>query len=355
MSQKIEDSSEFIKISIEIIRQIQDVVPFDVYIERSDGIFTKLFHKRHPIDHEMLRRYHKEKNVANLYVHTGEHKTYRYCVEKILDSALSDIKKLSPEKLTETISEMANLTITEIYLTTEINKKVMEWAGKSITGCITLLGQNPRALLRVIEALKTHQNMLKHSMMTCIFSMLLIKKVGYDSERTLMMLGLGALLHDIGMAMLPFEWEFKPDMTVEQWKQIKEHPQLGYRMLESITSVKQEVRTIVLQHHEQPNGMGYPSNRYGGDIYYLSKVVSIADCFCDKILRHEEDEQSMSLLEALASMREEVGRFDDQLFQHFQKLFGHFKRTKNEEEDIADTATKETDKKNNIDKKDTAA
>ncbi|MBF0315871.1 MAG: HD domain-containing protein [Oligoflexia bacterium] len=316
-----QQQSEFVRISIAIILQVNEKVPFDIYIERSEGIFTKLFHKNNPIDQEMLLRYQNEKHVTALYVHNLEHKTYRYYVEKILELALSDPRNTPHDKLTAAVSEVASLAMAEIYLSTEVSKKILDWAGKSVNGCIALLGQNPKSLAKVLESLKAHPAMLKHSVTTCIFSMVIIKQIGYDSDRTLMLLGLGALLHDIGMSLLPNDWEFKPDLTPDQWRQIKEHPQLGHRMLEDLNFVKTEVRTIVLQHHEQPNGMGYPNNFFNKDIYYLAKIVSIADSFSEKILPREYRPAPMTALQALASMREETGRFDDEIFKHFEKLF----------------------------------
>ncbi len=48
--------NDFIRINISIIMQIDDKVPFDIYIKRAEDKFTKLFHKGNAIDHEQLER-----------------------------------------------------------------------------------------------------------------------------------------------------------------------------------------------------------------------------------------------------------------------------------------------------------
>ncbi len=134
-------------------------------------------------------------------------------------------------------------------------------------------------------------------------------------------MGLGGLVHDIGMAMLPPDIEFKETWTAEEWKMIKEHPHLGYRMLEGVKSISSEVRRIVLEHHERPNGNGYPNNLHGPNIFTLAKIVAIADAFSEKIVLREHKGETIFAADALALMREEQGRFDEKMFGVFSNMF----------------------------------
>ncbi len=314
-------SDEYIKISIHIIRQIHDKVPFDIYVKRAEGKFTKLFHKHHLVDHDLLMRYQNEKGVKALYVSNDEHKTYRYYVEKILEMALEDPKKSAPAKLTGIVAEMSSLAIAEIYVQTGIDAKVLTWAEKSMRGCVKILSEDPKSLIRVIEALKTHPHSFKHAIMTSLFSMLLARELRFTSERTLLNVGMGGLLHDMGLCMLPAGMEFKEQPSPQEWKEIKEHPQLGYQMLESLKGVTREVRTIVLQHHERVNGCGYPNNMHGPEIFPLAKLVAIADAFAEKIVSREVHKESISVMDALALMNEDQGHFDKEMLEKFENIF----------------------------------
>jgi len=317
----ISKADEFIKISIHIIRQIHESVPFDIYVKRAEGKYTKLFHKLHLVDHELLQRYQNEKGIKSLYVHNNEHKTYRYYVEKILELALQEPKKSSPIKLSGIVAEMSSLAISEIYVQTGIDTKVLNWADKAMRGCVKVLSEDPKALIRIIEALKTHPHTFKHSMMTALFSMMLSRKLRYTSEKSLLNVGMGGLLHDIGLCVLPMGIEFKEQPTPQEWKSIKEHPQIGYQMLETLKSVSSEVRTIVMQHHERMNGCGYPNNTHGQDIFTLSKLVAIADNFTEKIIIREINHEPISVMNALALMNEDQGHFDPEMLKAFSNIF----------------------------------
>jgi HD-GYP domain-containing protein (c-di-GMP phosphodiesterase class II) len=57
------------------------------------------------------------------------------------------------------------------------------------------------------------------------------------------------------------------------------HPKLGLKALEDTTTIPDEVRYIVYQHHEQPSGKGYPNRIRSTVIYYPAKIVALADAF----------------------------------------------------------------------------
>ena len=73
--------------------------------------------------------------------------------------------------------------------------------------------------------------------------------------------------------------EREPHLTPEQWKEIKTHCELGKRQLDMVKGIRPEVLSIVMQHHEQPNGKGYPNNLTGNQIFHPAKIVAIADGF----------------------------------------------------------------------------
>jgi HD-GYP domain-containing protein (c-di-GMP phosphodiesterase class II) len=91
-------------------------------------------------------------------------------------------------------------------------------------------------------------------------------------------------------------------------------------MLEDHDIIKAEVRTIVLQHHERPNGMGYPNKLFNKEIYYPAKIVSVADSFSEKIVVRESQSGPINAVQALAIMRDDIGRFDDEIFAVFEKI-----------------------------------
>ena len=78
-------------------------------------------------------------------------------------------------------------------------------------------------------------------------------------------LALLAMLHDIGKVVIQAGIINKPDgLSPPEWIQIKRHPEIGYRITNSIPGLSHVARCI-LHHHERWDGSGYPCGLKGGD------------------------------------------------------------------------------------------
>lgn len=103
------------------------------------------------------------------------------------------------------------------------------------------------------------------------------------SQRDLLDLTLGALLHDIGKLEIPLEVLNKPtSLNDAEFAIIKNHPVSGYSRVMNMNLKKINVRilsTIARQHHEHMDGRGYPDHLKGGQIHRFAQIVAIADVY----------------------------------------------------------------------------
>jgi HD-GYP domain-containing protein (c-di-GMP phosphodiesterase class II) len=109
-------------------------------------------------------------------------------------------------------------------------------------------------------------------------SVRLAKELGCESEmlHTLYMAG---LLHDIGKIGIDDAVLRKPGkLTDEEFEHIKQHPELGYRILADIKQLA-DVLPAVLHHHEQWDGRGYPFKLAGDQIPFIARIVAVADAY----------------------------------------------------------------------------
>jgi len=88
---------------------------------------------------------------------------------------------------------------------------------------------------------------------------------------------IASLIHDIGKIGLPTEILSKPTKLSDlEFSLIKNHSQIGYNILKSI-DFSYPIAQIVLQHHERPNGSGYPNNLKGDKILLEARIIGVAD------------------------------------------------------------------------------
>jgi len=87
----------------------------------------------------------------------------------------------------------------------------------------------------------------------------------------------GSQMHDIGKAKVASEIIQKPSrLTKQEFQEMQFHPVLGANILSPVKSFK-KVSQIVLQHHERPDGKGYPKGIK--NILKEAAIVSVVDSY----------------------------------------------------------------------------
>lgn len=117
-----------------------------------------------------------------------------------------------------------------------------------------------------------------HSDRVSEYSVLIGKKLGLD-EKTLHILKIGGLFHDIGKIGIPDSILLKESkLSDEEYSQIKNHPMIGVHMLGD-AAIFTDILPIVKHHHERYDGRGYPNQLVGDDIPYVARIAAVADTF----------------------------------------------------------------------------
>jgi HD-GYP domain-containing protein (c-di-GMP phosphodiesterase class II) len=198
-------------------------------------------------------------------------------------------------------------------------------------------------MLQKLDAFDNY--LLSHAANVCYLSLLLgLKLERYlIAERTwksareakdLHVLGLGALLHDVGKMKIPAEILHKPArLTSEETEIMRQHPFWGYEMVKG--RVSPTAAQVVLNHHQRFDGAGYPARRdvRTGDplpplrekqIPIFARIASITDvydaatakrCYCEAKLP----------VQALHEMRTLcTGAFDPLIEQAFFEIIPPF-------------------------------
>lgn len=149
-----------------------------------------------------------------------------------------------------------------------------------------------------------------HSLRVAAFTLRLSVEMGIRSPMTLRNIEQGALLHDVGKIGVPDGVLRKNGpLDSDDWREMRNHPELGFRMLKNIDFLK-EALPIVLHHHEHWDGSGYPEGMKGDEIPLEARIFAIADAF-DAITSERPYSRARTYEEAVAILFEESGtRFD---------------------------------------------
>lgn len=118
-----------------------------------------------------------------------------------------------------------------------------------------------------------------HSVNVCVLALMTGLTLGY-TKNELLLLGTGALLHDVGKEMIPDMVLNKPGrLNAEEYEIIKNHTFYGYELIRAVKSLGEIPAIISLQHHEHYDGSGYPQGLKKNAFHEFAQIVAIADKF----------------------------------------------------------------------------
>lgn len=130
------------------------------------------------------------------------------------------------------------------------------------------------------------------------------------SEAEVQNLVFAGLVHDIGKTRLQYELLVKPDkLTPEEFKSVKFHAELGFKLMQQCPDIPESVLEAVLQHHERPDGTGYPNGFRTEKIHLFAKILSVADVY-DALTSDRYYKKAVSPLEASQVMAADEHQFD---------------------------------------------
>ena len=127
---------------------------------------------------------------------------------------------------------------------------------------------------------------------------------------------LAASLHDLGKLAIPEEILRKPGPLTEPERLVLErHPQIGFRMLESLGV--DPVADWVLHHHERWDGSGYPDGLPGERIPLGARIIFVADAY-DAMTSERVYRRRVAPEQAIAELRRCSGsQFDPEIVDAF--------------------------------------
>ena len=161
-----------------------------------------------------------------------------------------------------------------------------------------------------------------HCVNVSVYAVGLGKELGL-SQRELIRLGCGGILHDLGKSRVSHELINKPGrLTEEEFVLVKNHPALGHELLQKMHEADAMILSIVRHHHEKLDGSGYPDGLKGDEVDFYARIVAIGDIF-DALTTRRSYKPALSTFEALGLMKNKMAdELDMELLTRFVRMMG---------------------------------
>ncbi|NLO08275.1 MAG: HD domain-containing protein [Clostridiales bacterium] len=170
-----------------------------------------------------------------------------------------------------------------------------------------------------INALSNYEEWIyTHSINVAMISIMIAVEIGYSDE-DLRILGLGALMHDVGMLFVPKSIiEKKTTLTDNEMEVIRRHCEFGMSSLERF-NLPQEYIDIIMQHHERLDGSGYPYGLKGDEICRNARVVMVANAI-DAITSYRPYRPPYEMNTAIEMLRSEEEKYPQDIITLLEEI-----------------------------------
>lgn len=328
MSQHKREKDSFFSVAFDLV--VTDCnLPYDLYINSSVVIAKERFVRVFPRDGRLTSEDIKsfKKKYHQLYVLESQRDDYLRSLIHLGD--VTDIKKA------EIIKDSAIIYLNKVFdkekeFTTEVLGEAIQGCRESVESMVDVIQDYEISQVRdLIGNLSFHDfYTYDHSINVSMYNIAIMKALNPNATREdLVVAGLGGLLHDLGKIKIPTTIINNPgQLSDADFAVIKKHPGYGDELLGQ--TIEHEhcncadvdfniIRRVILEHHENWNGTGYPSKIKGADIHVFARITAISDFF-DAITTKRSYHEVLSTEDALSVMEKSVGKkLDPKLFKVF--------------------------------------
>lgn len=244
----------------------------------------------------------KELNIRYLYIEDGISSGIQ-----VEETVTAEKRHKAVKHITNSFKEVKQAKSAQASYILDQQSKVI---GSIVEDLMDAILGSEEVLTVLGDAYLYDEYLYQHSFQVTLYSIAIAKEMGYSYE-DLRLIGIGAMLHDIGKLIVPTEILMKPGkLTDSEYEVMKDHARHGFDILRNLHSVSLLVAHCAFQHHERIDGSGYPRGLVDYEIHPFAKVIGVADVF-DAVTSNRVYRAKMLPSEGIAIIEQGSGKIFD--------------------------------------------
>lgn len=297
----------FQRIAIAALKNLNQI-PVALYIRLSEKKLVRVMAEGELFSREILEHYAKKVQ-------------FLYCAERdfevLSNSFFSQLKSVLATKKIEAANEEDQIQIQSIELAHQLLKirgvtpEIISLADKTLTTVYAKALKSPEihsVLRRVLN--NTSSYLYVHSLTIPYVATALCQQMEWTSASTLETLAITALLHDATLdpqtldrffGVVFDEKKILEKKSNNALRRVYDHPMASALLITSDLNLPPMVGKIIEQHHERPDGSGYPKGLHATEIDPLAAVFIVSEAFVHALHRRGMNEDSIN--DAVAEVR----------------------------------------------------
>ena len=193
-----------------------------------------------------------------------------------------------------------------------------------VASCVDSMLRNSDAMLWMSRIKHENEYTAEHCLNVCILAIAFGRHLRFDVPE-LRVLGLCGLLHDVGKMRVPrVILNKRTTLTEEEFLIIKQHTIDGHKLLKEEGGTSARPIDVALNHHERPDGKGYPRGLKAGGISEYARIIAIVDAY-DAMTSDRCYAGGMSPADAQKEIYQNRGKqFDEEYALAFMQAIGPY-------------------------------
>jgi HD-GYP domain-containing protein (c-di-GMP phosphodiesterase class II) len=276
---RLADPDEFVSVSSPLLKTM---VPLsaDVFIKLGSSRYVCVFKKGAVLEESDLQKFVEYKK-DQFFIKKEEMKSALDQRTQQLDSVAAQ-PEVSKEQAREQFNSVHGL-LRDVVTQAGFTPETQALAKSCVTMTLKALGSKPK-LSAILADLRKKEGgyIAAHSFMIGNLACAMAHSIGWSSSSTFFKLSLAAFLHDISFSqedlsrVSTLNAAQMGSLSPEDLKLIRLHPVKAAEYSKQFPEIPSDVDLILLQHHERPDGTGFPRGLSGKLISPLSALFIMA-------------------------------------------------------------------------------
>ncbi|WP_127717447.1 HD domain-containing phosphohydrolase [Halobacteriovorax sp. HLS] len=272
----------------------------NIYLKLSDKKFLKIIHKNELQRESQLIKY-QLRGESYAYITEDDYEefisklTVKLTQELEASSSFEDVVACASEGLEFINDSLKTLGISEpqkVYINKVVNKSIKH------------LSQNNDLSRLLKDFYKKKGYLVGHSLLIVHISQLMITKIPFSNTQQLEKITYAALIHDLSLGEDKLSMIVDKDISYEdldhkEKSKIDEHVFESAKLINEMSFISPDVSKIIIEHHEKPDGSGFPKGLKSSQISPLSCIFILALRLSHFMIFNDYEKDGKSYLEFL--------------------------------------------------------
>lgn len=281
---------------------LASVSDYDVYLKVNDN-FLCLAKKGHELLPERLHNYYK-KGMQYIYLSSSDFT--RYIGMQVNLSEIVKIKPLDKVKKIKLFNHFSK-TISESALNEFISDDLYGKVAGSFENYVQIALESTDLFVLINSLSNYDKDRSSKSVLVSFLALTVFQHWKWTHPKHLSKIAIAALLCDIGIeSVCPTLNKRYIDMTPEEKTDYEKHPLQSYMQISRIRNIPEEILYVVLQHHENDAGLGFPQKLPKAKLHPYSRVVHTLYEFVDQVDQMSSRESVKNTLDKMLSFQKRL-------------------------------------------------